>query len=189
MTTTLAQPPQQARFTPEDVARLEDQGLYELVGGQLVEKSMSPLANASAGLVTFELLKWCKTGRGGTVLPEQTIQCFPADAELVRRPDVAYFGLEGSARVEETGHVTVPPDLAVEVISPNDTIDELEEKIVEYFAAGVKMVWAVHPKFRWVRIHRPGVPLSELREADTLTAEPVLPGFSVAVRDLLPQAR
>ena len=189
MTTTLAPPSQQARFTPEDVTRLQDQGLYELVGGQLVEKPMSSLANISAGLVTYELLKWCKGGGGGAVLPELTIQCFPADADLIRRPDVAFFGSDKSARLEETGHVTVAPDLAVEVISPNDTIDELEEKIVEYFAAGVKMVWAVHPKFRWLRVHRPGVPLAELREADTLTAEPVLPGFSVPLRDLLPQPR
>lgn len=189
MTTTLAQPSQAARFTPDDVTRLEDQGLYELVGGRLVEKPMSSLANRAAARVSHWLIAWSDAGGGGEVYAEQTFRCFPTDSELLRRPDVAFVCSGRVSGVEETGHVTVAPDLAVEVISPNDTIDELEEKIVEYFAAGVKMVWAVHPKFRWLRVHRPGMPLAELREADTLTAEPVLPGFSVSVRDILPQPR
>jgi len=188
MTTALAQPQVQPRFTPEDVVRLDEQGLYELVDGQLVEKSMSSLANKSAGLIIYRIAAWCVKA-GGDVLPEQSIQCFPIHPELVRRPDVAYFGPDKSPRLEEVGNVTVAPDLAVEVISPNDRIDDLEEKIAEYLTAGVKVVWAVNPKFRWVRVHRIDAPLVEFREDAHLTAEDILPGFSVSVRDILPARR
>ena len=155
MTTLLSQSRAAGQSVPEDVIRLEEQGLYELVDGRLVEKSMSSLANKSAGLIIYRLAAWCEAA-GGDVLPEQSIQCFPADPDLVRRPDVAYYGADKSARLEEVGNVTIPPDLAIEVVSPNDKVDELEEKIAEYLAAGVKAVWAVNPKFRWVRVHRLG---------------------------------
>lgn len=130
-------------------------------------------------------MAWSDTGGGGEVYAEQTFRCFPNDSDLLRRPDVAFISSGRIGRVEETGHVSIAPDLAVEVISPNDTIDELEEKISEYLAAGVKAVWAVNPKFRWVRVHRPRQPLIELRENDVLADQEVLPGFSVIVRDLI----
>lgn len=186
MTTTLAQP---ARFTPEDVIRLEERGLYELVDGKLVEKAMSSLANKAAARISYWLVAWSDAGGGGEIYAEQTFRCFPSDSELVRRPDVAFISSQRIGRVEETGHVSIAPDLAVEVISPNDTIDELEEKISEYFAAGVKTVWAVNPKFRWVRVHRPGQPLLELKENDVLADPEVLPGFSVTVHDLVASSK
>ncbi|HWE04461.1 MAG TPA: Uma2 family endonuclease [Tepidisphaeraceae bacterium] len=185
MTTLLAQPPAQVRYTPDDILRLEEEGLYELVDGRLVEKSMSSLANETAWIIGGRLFIYLLEKPLGVIFNEQTFKCFPNDAGGIRRPDLAFVSAEKLPRVEEDGHVTAVPDIAIEVISPNDKIDELEEKIEDYFSAGVKIVWAVNPKFRWVRVHRLDAPLAEFRETDTLTAEPVLPGFAILVRDML----
>jgi Uma2 family endonuclease len=105
---------------------------------------------------------------------------------LIRRPDVSFIAADRLSGVKKEGHVTIAPDIAVEVISPNDKIYDLDDKIVDYKMAGVKVIWVVDPKARTVVVRRPGQATVELEEQDTLTGDPVLPGFSVLVRDLFP---
>lgn len=186
-TMTTATTPE-VRFTPADVLRLEDEGLFELVEGKLTEKTMSSLANETAGIVILRLGVYREQSRAGKVYPEQSFQCFPHDPELIRRPDVAFILTERLSGVDEEGHVKIAPDLAVEVVSPNDKVYELEEKLRDYRSAGVKLIWVVNPKFRLIHVHKLGLPVVELRENDAVGGESVLPGFSVAVRDLLPEA-
>ena len=181
---TVAAPP---RFTPDDLLHMEDRGLYELVDGQLVEKPISSLSRETAGVITIGLGIFLRQNRLGVLYPEQTFQCFPDDPDLVRRPDIAFVSRERVGGVSETGHVKISPDLAIEVISPNDTIYELDEKLADYRSAGVKLVWVVDPKWKTVRIHRADRTVSELFAGDTLGGEQVLPGFSVAVDDLIPK--
>lgn len=181
-TTMVAQTP----ITPSDLLDLEDEGLFELVGGKLVEKSMSSLASRTAGVITIRLGIHNEQSRFGEIYPEQSFQCFPEDSDLIRRPDIAFITSDRLAGVEEQGHVTVAPDLAIEVVSPNDKIYELDEKLEDYWSAGVKIVWVVNPKFRWIRVHLPDRSVVELHEADTLTGGAVLPEFSTLVRELLP---
>ncbi len=80
----------------------------------------------------------------------------------------------------------VAPDLAIEVISPGDTINDFEDKLIDYRWAGIKLVWEVNPTFRFVRVHRLDDTITFLRENDTLTGEDVLPGFSAKVKELMP---
>jgi len=83
-------------------------------------------------------------------------------------------------------HVPIAPDLVVEVISPNDRIYKFEKKLMDYRKAGIALVWEVNPKFRFIRVHRLNRAAERLEENDTLNGDPVLPGFSVIVRELLP---
>jgi len=100
MTTVAAHP----RYTPDDVLRLENEGLYELVDGPLVEKQTSSLASKTAGIITARLIAFLTPRRGGTVYPEQSFRFFPLDPDLVRRPDIAVVvdarrgGVPGRAR-------------------------------------------------------------------------------------------
>jgi Uma2 family endonuclease len=182
---TMATPP--IRCTPQDLLDLEDVGLFELVDGKLVEKLMSSLANRAAGLITTRLNNFIQdSGAGGTVIPEQTFQCFPHDPELVRRPDVAYIKAGRLAGVDQEGHVTIAPDIAVEVTSPSDKIYKFDEKLADYRSAGIKLVWEVNPKFRYLRIHRLSGAQDHLEETQTVTGENILPGFSAVVRDFFP---
>ena len=82
-------------------------------------------------------------------------QCFPHDPGLVRRPDVSFvrYG-RFPGGVLPKGWAKIPPDLAVEVVSPNDTAYELEEKLEDYQKVGVPLVWVIYPNSRTVRVHR-----------------------------------
>jgi Uma2 family endonuclease len=181
--TTIASP---TDFTPEDVLALEEEGLYELVNGRLVEKKMSSVAAETAGLIVIALGNHVLPARLGKIYPEQTFQCFNEDPEKIRRPDVAFILAQRLGGVAPEGHVRIPPDIAIEVISPSDKAYDLEEKLGDYRSAGVKLVWVVYPIARVFRIHRPDHNVTELVDGDTLTGESVLPDFSAKISNLFP---
>jgi Uma2 family endonuclease len=181
---TLATIPNQV--SPEDLLKLENDGLFELVDGKLVDKEMSFLASRTAGLIIQRLGEYVEKAGGGEVLPELTFQCFPHDASLIRRPDIAYIQLDRAANIPDEGHVHIAPDIAIEVISPGDRINDFEDKLEDYRSAGIRLVWEVNPKFRYIRVHHADRKAVRLEEEDLLTGEDVLPGFSIHVKDLLP---
>ena len=192
MTAIATAPPQSSptvRFTPDDLLHADDAGLYELVGGRLVEKRMASESNWIAGRITYFLTAYLIASGAGEVLPEQTFQCFPEDPDQIRRPDVSVLV---AARVPEpwpAGHLPFRPDVAVEVLSPNDSAIEFEVKLEDYRSAGVPAVWVVIPDTRLIRVHPLGGPILELRDGDVLGGDPVLPGFAVEVTKLLPRSR
>jgi Uma2 family endonuclease len=82
----------------------------------------------------------------------------------------------------------IVPDLAVEVISTNDTVGGVNEKLHEYREAGFPLVWVVDPMSRMVTVHpHLGKPFIRTGD-DELTAEDALPGFVCKVNDLFPPA-
>jgi len=175
-----------ARLTPDDLSQIQDEGLFELVDGKLIEKKMSLLTSETAGLIAGALLAHVKPAGLGVVLPEASFRCFPNDPDRVRRPDVSFIAKAKIPSNLEQPYITVPPDIAVEVVSPNDKIYELDEKLDDYRSAGVKLVWVVNPHSRVVRVFRAGQMPLELFESDTLRGEPVLPQFGVAIGEILP---
>jgi Uma2 family endonuclease len=76
------------------------------------------------------------------------------------------------------------PTLAVEILSPNVTLDDLDEKVDAYLEAGVPLVWVVHPTRRTVTVHRPGREPELFNATHHLPADPAMPGFAPPVRDL-----
>jgi len=108
------------------------------------------------------------------------------DGESVLVPDAAFIRRE---RLPEgdlpAGFCPVVPDLVVEVVSPSDSEPAVREKVNEWLAGGVSVVWVVDPQRRLVEVWTAdGLRLS-IGENEWLTGEPVLPGFRVAVRKLL----
>lgn len=174
----------QTRFTPEDLLDLRDEGRFELVDGKLVEKKMSSLANKTVTLISFHVFSFIRASRLGDLYTEQAYQCFPDDR--IRRPDLSFVPAQRAPLVPREGHCPIPPDLAIEVLSPNDKAYDLDKKLLDYRTAGVKLTWVVNPDVRTLRIHRADHSITELQETDTLTGESVLPGFSISVKELLP---
>ena len=84
------------------------------------------------------------------------------------------------------GDLFVAPDLAAEVLSPNDTSYEADAKLNDYLNAGVRMVWFVYPESRTLMVYRPGEAPLRLLEDDVVPGFDVLPGFDRRVRDLFP---
>jgi Uma2 family endonuclease len=77
-----------------------------------------------------------------------------------------------------------PPLLAIEILSPFETVGAVAEKISAFLDTGVALVWVVDPEFRTVTAYRPDAPPELFHEHQDLTAEPHLPGFSVPVAEI-----
>jgi Uma2 family endonuclease len=109
----------------------------------------------------------------------------PNGRDTVRAPDVGFIS---AARVPEgglpeEGYIPVPPDLAVEVVSPNDDAEDLHLKIQQYLKAGTRLVWVFYPKSKSVAVHTPaGAHTIEIGGA--LDGGNVLPGFSLPLQDV-----
>ncbi|NET45605.1 Uma2 family endonuclease [Okeania sp. SIO2B3] len=82
------------------------------------------------------------------------------------------------------GYFQGAPDLAVEVIYPNNTFEELHQKIVEYFENNCRLVWVINPDKKSVLVYHKPQPDKLLQVADNLDGEDILPGFILPVTDL-----
>ncbi len=177
---------ERATVTPEELLEMSDSKQYELVDGNLEEKEVSYLSSLIGGEVFRRLSTYGLEHGLGTATPsDASFQCFDDDDPLkVRRPDVAFIA-RGRLPADELarGHVTVAPDLAVEVVSPNDYVYELNKKVQEYLRAGVRLVWVIDPENRTLLVHRADRTLAEFKPDDELTGEDVIPGFRCHVRD------
>jgi Uma2 family endonuclease len=162
---------------------------FELVNGEPVEVTRSVKSNLIGGEIFFWVKAAAKSVGGDAFPPESGFRCFPDDSEKVRKPDTAYIapGRLTDVQYDEEGFCTVVPDLVAEVISPHDLAYAVNERLEDWLAAGVKLIWVVHPVKKTVEVH-----LAEnshrLRVGDTLTADPVLSGFSLPLADLFARA-
>jgi Uma2 family endonuclease len=173
------------RYTPADLLAMSDEKNYELVDGQLVELSVGAFSSWVAGRLHFLISRFLEQNRIGLVWPEGTgCQCFPDSPDRVRKPDTLFISRGRLSDEKLTGYIPIAPDLVVEVVSPNDIVYELEEKIAEYLHAGVRLVWVVDPERRTVRIHRADGSIGWARESDSLDGEDVLPGFRCGVGEI-----
>jgi Uma2 family endonuclease len=177
-----------AYYTPEDLLAMPDGKSYELVGGQLVERNMGVESSWISGRLHSRLDRFCEHhGIGWALVPDSGYQCFPHEPGLVRKPDVSFvrYG-RFPGGVLPKGWAGIPPDLAVEVVSPNDTVYDLEDRLSDYQKVRVPLIWVIHPKSRTVRIYRSDGTESVLHENDELSGEDVIPGFQCLVRELFP---
>ena len=160
---------------------------YELVEGELVELTFpTPLHNLTAGRV-FRILEAFVDGRGlGIVFPADTGFVLSRELATLRGPDVAFVRAERAAGLDLRANIPGAPDLAVEVISPADTIQAMRRKVDQYLAAGCSAVWVLDAEKREVEVFEPEARPRVLLARDTLECADLLPGFAVRVGDLFP---
>jgi Uma2 family endonuclease len=176
----------QPTYTADDLLTLPEGDRFELVDGRLVEKDMGARSSHVGGELAYLLKVFNHTNPVGWVLPaDASYQFLPDRPNLVRKPDVSFIRLGRLANEElPTGHIRLAPDLAVEVVSPNDLYYEVEEKVREYRQAGVRLVWIVTPPSRSVLVRRLDGTIAEVHEGDELSGEDVVPGFRCRVADI-----
>jgi Uma2 family endonuclease len=162
----------------------EDGSKLELVRGEVV---IMPPAKGKHGVCCQRIgrflgnhvdptrLGWVTTNDTGVVLER--------GPDTVRGPDVAFWSIKRQPEMPE-GCFLIPPDLAVEVLSPDDRRSDVRAKIKDYVFYSVPLVWLVDPETRTVTVYRGTMRGVELDESDTLDGGDVLPGFSCKVSDL-----
>lgn len=166
---------------------IEPDNDYEVVNGRIVEVPFLGIyeirvANRLAkSIVLFDPL-----GELGEVVIE-ALFVLKNDPMLRRRPDLAFVSLArwpADSPDDREAAWDVVPDLAVEITCPSDLIDDLMDKIDEYFAAGVRLVWVVYPKQRKIYAYQSPTTVTILEVGEELDGGAVLPGFRLALRDL-----
>ena len=121
--------------------------------------------------------------RLGTVVAAETGFVLARDPDTVRAPDIAFLGATRPSGPQR-GYYPGAPDLAVEVLSPDDRPSYVVEKVAEWLEAGTIAVWVIDPRTRTVTVHSAGELAGVLEESDVLTGGILLPGFALAVRDI-----
>ena len=120
-------------------------------------------------------------GLGSVYGPDTTFQI----GENERLPDVSFVAAERlPAEGEPEGRWPIAPDLAVEILSPNDLYEKVNSKVWEYFAAGVRQVWLISPEQRTITIYSSPTQTTILTEEDDLVGADVVPGFRCLISEL-----
>ena len=178
--------PEGELITGEDLARLGDIGRSELIDGRIVRMSPTNYRHGRVELRIGAALEVFVSPRGfGAVLTGEVGIYTRRDPDRVRGADVLYLTHATYARRSpRLAFLDVAPELVAEVLSPEDRAVAVTQKLREYFALGVRLVWIADPEARTVMVHRSLTDLRELREGDLLTGEDVLPGFEVPVAAL-----
>lgn len=171
----------------EQIARqLPEDALYEVVDGRVVEKPVSGLALWIAS--RFQSLFGLKVEQLqlGQFLVEM-IFILDEERNLRRRPDIAFVSADRwplNQPLPYEGDWAVVPELAVEIVSPGNSANELSRKRNEYFQYGVREVWIIFPEERQVEVWS-STGCRVVPHTEPLTTE-LLPGLSIDLRSLLP---
>ncbi len=173
--------------TADDLLALpRGQFRHELIDGEL--KKIPPTGH-NHGRITMRLSvplgQYVQERELGEVYAAETGFKLRSNPDHVRAPDLSFIRARRVQEVGDTkGYWPGAPDLAVEVLSPNDVVSEVEQKVGEWLEAGASLVWVLSPKMRTVTVYRSRTDIKILTEKDTLDGGPVIPGFQYPIAKL-----
>jgi Uma2 family endonuclease len=173
--------------TAEQLFRESGLGRCELLRGEIVfmspSGSLHAIVTATLGGILYDFVKqrnlgWVFGAEGGFLIRR--------NPDTVRAPDAAFVSSERMPTAVPAGFFPGPPDLAVEVLSPNDRASDVFAKVSDWLETGCRKVWVLDPETRSIAVYSPKAEMRMLHFSDTLTDEDVLPGFQIAVRTIFP---
>ncbi len=168
---------------------MEDGVAFEMLDdGTLQERNMGMESDEISSAFAEHLREFVVPRKLGVVFGQGTgLQIFPGRPNRIPRADAGFIsaGRLPSGR-SFRGHLVVVPELLVEVVSPNDTVDEVEAKAAEYLALGVSVVWVVKPGSRSVDVWRADGSVTRLTGDEEVAGDAFLPGFAVKVSAFFP---
>jgi Uma2 family endonuclease len=174
-------------YTVEDLLRIPADSGVEFVNGQVFKKPVSFESAEVESNISQLLFREVLKSRTAWVFGSTTgYQCFPNEPTRFRKPDVSVVvARPGRLTLSEfeSRHLPFPPDLAVEVINPDDTEYGLSDRIEDYMSNGFPLVWIAYPNVRVVMIHRADGSVARLREKDEITGESAVPTFRCKVAE------
>jgi Uma2 family endonuclease len=169
-------------LTVEQFERLseEESRRYELDHGELVEVACATYEhNRIRGKIETALNGFLAGRRIGEAVAEQE---FWLGEDTVRRPDVAFLRAEVASRIDKSKSILT--DLVAEIVSPNDTAQQLMRKVDQLLAAGGRCVWVMYPAERKVHAYGQNDQVQVLGPGKNLEVPELLPGFSLPVSQL-----
>lgn len=187
-------PPSRIRVDPpigtatEDDLILSGKPVCELIDATLVEKAMGFFEGRIAFVLAFLIEQWLADKDLGFVNGEGAFTRM--EHGNVRVPDVSVFRWDrvGTHRVPKDPICGVVPNLAIEVLSRENTHQEIERKRQEYFASGVELVWIIEPELQTVEIWTSARDCHIADRRDVLDGGRVLPGFQLSIAELFSRA-
>jgi Uma2 family endonuclease len=170
---------------------LDDEEFFEIIDGRRVEiPPMSAYAGRVASRLTGEMNTLLVNQPLGEVVVE-TLFDLGLPGGQNRRPDVAFVSFQrwpkGRRQPLEADAWSVVPNLGIEIVSPHNYVEELLEKIADYFRAGVEQVWVVYPRLQLVHVYESWTRIHVRTDKDELEGGTILPGFRLAVSSLFPE--
>jgi Uma2 family endonuclease len=179
--------PEPGTATEDDVEAIHahEKRLCELVDGILVAKTVGLFESKLAIRIACLLANFVHSRKLGQIFGESGMM--KLQPGLIRIPDVSFVS---KARLKtiafRPGSRLEPlvPELAVEVLSAGNTKKEMDDKLVDYFDAGVQLVWYVDPRVPQVTVSRGVDQLEVLKPPAMLTGDPVLPGLAISLTEL-----
>jgi len=169
----------QNRLTFEQASKLAAGRSFELIQGRMVFKMPDDKHSDTQVLLGAELVNYFKANPIGRVRTEFSLRLWPENPYEARTPDLSVI-LNESFKEERYG--SRAPDLAIEILSRDDSRSELFEKAELYFEKGSRMVWMIDSYQKGVMVITPH---NRQWVTDVLTCPELLPGFSVKVQDIL----
>ena len=190
----MAMPAEKQYISVEEFLELAQRPEYqdrrlELVEGEIIEMSKSTIRH---GVITMRLsmkiasyvdendLGWVTAAETGFVVGRS-----PAGRATVRGLDIAFISKAKMPDPLPFKLFELAPDLAVEVISPGNTADDIHDKVRELLKMGTPLIWLVHSRTRTVVVHTSAGAVT-YEESDTLSGGDALPGFEIRVGDIFP---
>jgi Uma2 family endonuclease len=172
-------------MTAEQLFHAPQLGRCELVEGELI--MMLPAGSrhgAIAARVAYLLLDFVEAHALGVVLGAETGFKIATDPDTVRAPDAAFIRADRVGKTLPQGFFPGAPDLAVEVLSPDDRAGEVLAKVANWLDAGCRAVWVLDPNSVTVTVYHPGGKADIWKRTDVLEGGDVLPGFRATVADV-----
>lgn len=135
-------------------------------------------------ILAVALFNFVTAQRLGVILDSSS--AFTMKDGNIRAPDISFVAKERLVGLKKLpkGFWEGAPDLAVEILSPGNTVAEIHAKIVEYFENGTKLVWVVNSEEKYVLVYRSPQPDRLLKATDFLDGEDIVAGFSFPVAKL-----
>jgi Uma2 family endonuclease len=174
--------PSRKLVTGEELYHMGDIGRIELING--VIKQYMPTGHPHAYhelLLGMYIMQFVLKHKLGRALSGEVGIYIRRNPDTVRAADIAFISNQRLAQATERGFLDVAPELVVEVMSPDDTWSEVNDKLADYFSIDVKLVWIVDPLRSRIHVYRSLTNVTILAEDDQLTGEDVLPGFTLSI--------
>jgi Uma2 family endonuclease len=161
--------------------------LYEVVNGEIKERKVGVEQSGLASDLFGFLWSFVRPKRLGKVVSETLFHL--KDGAPERQPDLAFVSDSRwpfDKPYPKVNAWPVVPNLAVEAISPSNSMDEVSLKIQEYFFAGVECVWVILTSTWQIQVYYSPKKVEILTVDDVLRGDPVLPGFELPLREIFP---